>query len=78
MLVDRMSYIIFFKGNQVVDKLLELPLDVAYVSKKKRFVVVYADKSNEETIKKALKNIKGFKGFTPSQTFDENLNFDVK
>lgn len=78
MLVDRMSYIIFFKGNHVVDKLNDLPVDVTYVSKKKRFVVVYADKSNEESIKKALKDIKGFKGFTPSQTFDENLNFDVK
>ena len=78
MLVDRMSYIIFFKGNQVVEKLSELPVDITYVSKKKRFVIVYTDKSNEDMLKKALKNIKGFKGFSPSQTFDENLNFDVK
>lgn len=78
MLVDRMSYVIFFKGNQVIDKLADLPLDVTYVSKKKRFAIVYADKASEEQIKKALKNIKGFKGFTPSQTFDENLNFNVK
>ncbi len=78
MLVNRMSYVVFFKGNQVVNKLAELPVNVTYVSKKKRFAIIYTDKANEESIKKALKNIKGFKGFTPSQTFDENLNFDVK
>ncbi len=78
MLVDRMSYVIFFKGNRVIDKLNNLPLDVAYISKKKRFAVIYTDRANEDSIKKALKNVKGYKGFTLSQTFDENLNFDVK
>ncbi len=78
MLVNRMSYVIFFKGKDVLNSLEALPLDVAYVSKKKRFVVIYADKTKEEHIKNALKKVKGFKGFSPSQIFDESLNFDVK
>ena len=78
MLVERMSYVIFFKGKEVLSSLESLPLDVAYVSKKKRFVVVYTDKTKEEQIKNTLKKVKGFKGISPSQIFDESLNFDVK
>ena len=78
MLVERMSYVVFFKGNRVLKKLETLPIDITYVSKKKNFVVIYTDKNNEEVIKKQLKSVKGFKGLSQSQTFDENLNFDVK
>lgn len=78
MLVNRMSYVVFFKGKHVINKLNELPLDVVYISKKKRFAVIYTDKSNENQIRKTLKKTKGFKGFTQSQTFDESYNFDVK
>lgn len=78
MLVDRMSYVVFFKGNRVISKLNELPLDVAYISKKKRFAVIYTNKANENEIRNALKKVRGYKGFTISQTFDEDLNFDVK
>ncbi len=78
MLVDRMSYVVFFKGKKILHKLNQLPVEVVYVSKKQRYAVFYTDKENEESIRKTLKKVSGYKGFSQSQTFDENLNFDVK
>ena len=70
-----MQYIVFFQGKQTVEKLQALPLDVAYVSSKQGYAVVYGDKEQEQNYKKQLKDVKGFKFFGPSQLFDENLNF---
>ena len=75
MLANRMQYIVFFQGKQIIDKLQTLPLDVAYVSSKQGYAVVYGDKEQEQNYKKQLKDVKGFKFFGPSQLFDENLNF---
>jgi uncharacterized protein YlbG (UPF0298 family) len=75
MLANRMQYIVFYQGKQVIEKLQTLPLDIAYVSEKQGYAVVYGDKEQEQTYKKQLKDVKGFKFFGPSQLYDETLNF---
>jgi uncharacterized protein YlbG (UPF0298 family) len=70
-----MQYVIFFQGKQVLEKLKTLPVDVAFISEKLGYVVVYGDKDIEGQLKKQLKDVKGFKHVGTSQTFDVNLNF---
>lgn len=72
---SRMGYVIFYRGKQVIKKLQELPVDIAYTSKKLDYSIVYADLSYESKLKKKLKFMKGFKHMSPSKTFDETLNF---
>ncbi|MFA6800637.1 MAG: DUF2129 domain-containing protein [Acholeplasmataceae bacterium] len=75
MLAERSSYVIFYKGGQFVESLDTLPVDIAFHSEKSHYVVVYADKKDEENIRKQLKKLKGYKGFSQSQLYDETRNF---
>jgi len=75
MYANRMSYVIFYQGKQVLDKLKSLPVDITYISEKQGYAVVYGDKDIEANLKKQLKDVKGFKFVGPSQMFDANLNF---
>ncbi len=75
MYTNRMSFIVYYQGNQVRDKLQNLPVDIAYVSEKQGYIVFYADQDYEQNLRKQLKNIKGFKFLGTSQTFDKGLNF---
>jgi uncharacterized protein YlbG (UPF0298 family) len=75
MYANRMSYVVFFQGKQVLDKLKTLPVDISYISEKQGYAVVYGDKDIEQTLKKQLKDVKGFKHVGTSQTYDSNLNF---
>lgn len=75
MLANRMQYVIFYQGKQVQEKLQNLPVDIAFISEKSGYAVVYGDKDLEQTLKKQLKDVKGFKFIGPSQLYDENLNF---
>jgi uncharacterized protein YlbG (UPF0298 family) len=75
MYANRMSYVVFFQGKQVIDKLKTLPVDISYVSEKQGYAVVYGDKDIEQNLKKQLKDVKGFKHVGTSQTYDPNLNF---
>ena len=75
MLANRMQFIIFYQGKHVLEKLHTMPLDIAYVSEKQGYAVVYADKDQEQALKKQIKDVKGFKYFGPSQLYDGNLNF---
>lgn len=72
---NRMGYVVFYRGNQVIKKLEQLPVDVTYTSKKLDYAIVYADSTYESKLKKTLKFTKGFKHISPSKTFDETLNF---
>lgn len=76
--IKRMSYIVIYQGKHVLQKLEKLPVDIAYISEKLHYAVIYADKEQEGNIKKQLKDVKGFKFFGPSYLYDENLNFTVK
>jgi len=75
MYANRMSYVVFFQGKHVIEKLRSLPIDVSYVSEKQGYAVVYGDKDIEANLKKQLKDVKGFKHIGPSQLFDPNVNF---
>ncbi len=75
MYANRMQYVIFYQGKQVLEKLKTLPVDIAFISEKQGYVVVYGDKDIEAQLKKQLKDVKGFKHVGTSQTFDQNLNF---
>jgi uncharacterized protein YlbG (UPF0298 family) len=75
MYANRMSYVVFYQGKQVLDKLKSLPVDITYISEKQGYAVVYGDKDIEANLKKQLKDVKGFKFVGPSQMFDANLNF---
>jgi uncharacterized protein YlbG (UPF0298 family) len=70
-----MSFVIFYHGKQVLEKLKNLPVDVAYISKKQNYVIIYADQDQEHNLKKQIKDVKGFKHFGSSQLFDTTLNF---
>ncbi|PKK97073.1 MAG: hypothetical protein CVV58_03120 [Tenericutes bacterium HGW-Tenericutes-3] len=75
MYANRMSFVIYYQGNKVLEKLKNLPVDVAFISKKQNYVVIYADQDQEQNIKKQMKDVKGFKHLSASQLFDPNLNF---
>ncbi|QWB95856.1 DUF2129 domain-containing protein [Mycoplasmatota bacterium] len=75
MLAERASFVVFFRGKHMMNKINELPVDVAYQSDKSNYVVIYADKKEEENLRKQLKKIKGYKGFAPSYLYDETRNF---
>ncbi|MBU1142709.1 MAG: DUF2129 domain-containing protein [Firmicutes bacterium] len=75
MYANRMSYVVFYQGKHVIEKLKSLPVDISYVSEKQGYAVVYGDKDIEANLKKQLKDVKGFKHIGPSQLFDPNVNF---
>jgi len=75
MLAERAGYVVFFRGKHIPEKLNTLPVNVAFTSEKSKYIVFYADKKEEQNIKKQLKKIKGFKGFIPSHLYDETKNF---
>jgi uncharacterized protein YlbG (UPF0298 family) len=75
MLAERASFVVFFRGKQIINKINELPVDIAYQSSKSNYVVIYADKKEEENLRIQLKKIKGYKGFAPSYLYDETRNF---
>ncbi|PKK99516.1 MAG: hypothetical protein CVV57_00225 [Tenericutes bacterium HGW-Tenericutes-2] len=75
MYANRMSYVVFYQGKHVIEKLRSLPVDISYVSEKQGYAVVYGDKDIEANLKKQLKDVKGFKHIGPSQLFDPNVNF---
>ncbi|TVP85378.1 MAG: DUF2129 domain-containing protein [Acholeplasmataceae bacterium] len=75
MYAKRMAYVVFYQGKRVLDKLRKMPVDIAYVSKKQHYAIVYGDAEQEANLKKQLKDVKGFKYFGPSHLFDEGLNF---
>lgn len=74
MKLNRQSYVVFYQGKHVVRKLETLPINLVYVSRKRNYAVFYTDKNLEASIKKTLKNVKGFRNFSPSLAFNENLN----
>jgi len=75
MYANRMSYVVFYQGKNVIEKLQSLPVDISYVSEKQGYAVVYGDKDIEANLKKQLKDVKGFKHIGPSHLFDPNVNF---
>ncbi len=75
MYASRMAFVVFYQGKRVLEKLKTMPVDIAYISEKQSYAIIYADLDQEQALKKQLKDIKGFKHFGPSQMYDSNLNF---
>lgn len=75
MYANRIQFVIFYQGKQVIEKLKTLPVDVSYISEKQGYIICYGDKEIEQNLKKQLKDVKGFKHLGTSQTFDPNVNF---
>ena len=75
MYANRMSFVVFYQGKKVIEKLKTMPVDIAYISERLNYAIIYGDKETEASLKKQLKDVKGFKHLSPSQTFDSNVNF---
>lgn len=75
MLAERAGFVVFFRGKHMSEKLKTLPVNVVFQSDKSKYIVFYADKKEEQNLRKQLKKIKGYKGFVPSHLFDETRNF---
>lgn len=73
--VKRCAYIVDFKGKEVPKRLSKMDVNLAYVSKKFSYAVVYLDENKgEKLLTNHLKNVKGFIGVQPSLFFDQNAN----
>lgn len=75
MQIERVAYIVDFRGKEVPKKLEKMDIHVAYISKKANYAVVYFDKvKGEKALLSQLQNIKGFIGVYPSLFFNEEAN----
>ncbi|VEU81221.1 DUF2129 domain-containing protein [Haploplasma axanthum] len=77
-IVDRMAFIVYFQGNEIVKRIEKMPVNIAYVSKKANYLVFYGDKKQEKSYFNQLKTIRGFKKFEMSQLFNEEYNFKLE
>lgn len=73
--VNRMAFVVFYQGKRVLERIKNLPVDVAYISKKQNYAILYGDMEQAENLRKKLRMVKGFKFIGPSHMYDENLNF---
>ncbi len=73
--VKRCAYIVDYKGKEVPKRLSKMDVNLAYISKKFSYAVVYLDEAKgEKLLTNHLKNVKGFIGVQPSLFFDQNVN----
>lgn len=75
MQIERMAYIVDFTGKEVPKKLERMDVNVAYVSKKANYAIVYFDKTKgEKLLLSQLQGVKGFIGVHASLFFNEEAN----
>ena len=73
--IKRCAYIVDFKGKEIPKRLNKMDVNLAYVSKKFNYAVVYLDEAKgEKLLINHLKNVKGFMRVYPSLFYDENAN----
>lgn len=75
--VDRMRFIVYFHGKEVLKRLEIMPVNVAFVSKRNNYIVFYGDKVNEKHYYNQMKNVKGFKKLELSPLYNEEANYQV-
>lgn len=75
MYANRMSYIVYYNGKHVLEKLKTLPVDISFISEKLNYLILYADLDQEQNLKRQLKNVKGFRQIVKSNLYDKELNF---
>lgn len=75
--INRMAYIVYFRGGNLLKRIDRLPINVAYVSKKMSYLVFYGDLNQEKSYLNQMKNIKGFLKIEQSKAYDKDLNYSV-
>lgn len=77
MLVNRISYIVYFKNKEVVNKIEELDVKVFFVSQKSKYCTIYLDKNKEKEVRQALEKMKGVSRYEPSLLQAQDVKFEV-
>lgn len=75
--VNRMLYVVYYKGQGVIKRLERMPVNISYISKKLNYVLFYGEMDKEKTYYNHLKNIKGFQRIEQSPLFNEELNYEI-
>lgn len=75
MQIERMAYIIDFHGKEVPKRLLHMDVNLAYVSKRANYAIVYCDTARgEKSLVQQLQKVKGFIRVKPSLFYEETKN----
>lgn len=69
-MVDRKSYIVYFKTPRVLKRIKKMA-DVSYFHKKRRYAVIYLDEQNHKKVVENINALKHVKKVEESQ-FDMN------
>ncbi|HKL60809.1 MAG TPA: DUF2129 domain-containing protein [Acholeplasma sp.] len=77
MLIDRMSYIVYYKNKEALKRVDALDVNVTYNSKRLKFITIYFDRAKEKEIKKSLEQMKGITKYEPSLLESQQVNFEV-
>lgn len=72
---DRMSFIIYYRGKRIFKALEKLDVNIAYQSPRMRYIILYANKEDEEMLRNELRKVRGFQRISRSKIFKEELNF---
>ena len=73
--VDRMRYIVYYYGKDVVKRLNIMPVNIAFISKRNNYVVFYGDQESEKYYFNQMKNVKGFKKLETSPIYNVDANY---
>lgn len=77
MAVNKMAYIVFYRGKSVEKQITRMPVNVSFISKKLNYLVFYGDQNKERTYFNHLKNVKGFQKLEQSPLYNEDVNFEI-
>jgi uncharacterized protein YlbG (UPF0298 family) len=74
--VDRKSYIVYFKTPRVLKRIKKMA-DVSYFNKKRRYAVIYVDEQNHKKVVNNINTLKHVKKVEESQFDMEQFQFDT-
>ena len=77
MAVERMGYIVYYRGRNIARKLKRMPVNIAYISRRMNYAVFYGNKDSEESYLNNLKRTRGFVKLEASEMFNESLNYSL-
>lgn len=77
MQVDRISYIVYVKNQEISKKIAELDVNIVYKSAKQKYVTIYFDRQKEKEIRVALEKMKGVSRFEKSLLQAQEVIFKV-
>ena len=77
MQVNRISYIVYVKNNEVAKRIEQLDVNIIYRSAKQKYVTIYFDRDKEKEIKVALEKMKGVIKYEKSLLEAQDIVFEV-